>query len=162
MTDIRIRKYRPDDREAVIELVRELQIAEGKFYDRVKPPEDIGDWYLDGLLSSCEEQKGQIFLADESGVPVGYAVVLAEVPSEDSNPDEVAYLYAYISDLVVSEHLRGRGIGKMLLQKCESFARHHEAKWLRIGVLANNDPAVRAYESAGFRTLTMEMEKKLV
>ena len=161
MTDIRIRKYRPEDREAVIELVRELQVAEGAFFDRMKPPEEIGDWYLDGLLESCEDQKGQIFLADRDGVPVGYAVVLAEVPSSDSNPDEVDYLYAYVSDLVVSESLRGQGLGRLLLQKCESHARHHDAKWLRIGVLVENDRAVRAYEKAGFRPLTMEMEKKL-
>lgn len=161
MTDVRIRKYRSEDREPVIELVRELQIAEGRLYDRMKPPEEIGDWYLDDLLSTCEKQKGQIFLADRHGLVVGYAVVLAEVPSEDVSPDEVPYLYAFITDVSVTESLRGQGIGRMLMQKCEAYAREQKAKWLRIGVLVDNGPAVRTYEQAGFRALTMEMEKVL-
>lgn len=162
MSAIRIRKYQPEDREAVIELVRELQIAEGKVYDRMKPPEAIGDWYLDGLLDNCEKQKGQIFLADQAGMPVGYAAVMAEVPSEDVSPDEISYLYAFIMDLVVSEPLRGQGVGKLLLEKCEAYARSHDAKWLRIGVLVNNETAVRAYKGAGFSPLTMELEKPLL
>lgn len=161
MSTIRIRKYQPEDREAVIELVRELQIAEGKVYDRMKPPEAIGDWYLDGLLESCETQKGQIFLADKAGNAVGYAVVLAEVPSEEVSPDEVSYLYAFITDVAVTQNLRGQGVGKLLLQQCEAYARSHQAKWLRIGVLVKNEQAVQAYEKAGFAPLTMEMEKPL-
>jgi len=161
MSDTRIRKYREDDREQVIELVRELQIAEGKIYDRMKPPEAMGDWYLDDLLETCDKQKGQIFVADRAGAAVGYAVVLAEVPSEEVSPDEVSYLYAFITDVSVTQELRGQGIGKALLQKCEAYARSHNAKWLRIGVLVNNGTAVRAYEKAGFAPLTMEMEKIL-
>ena len=161
MSTIRIRKYRPEDRDAVIELVRELQIAEAKVYDRMKPPEAIGDWYIDGLLDNCAKQKGQIFLADQAGMPVGYAAVMAEVPSEDISPDEIPYLYAFIMDLLVSEHLRGQGIGRLLLEKCEAYARSYDAKWLRIGVLVNNEAAVRAYKGAGFAPLTMELEKPL-
>ena len=160
-SDVRIRKYRPDDRDAVIELVRELQIAEGKIYDRMKPPEAMGDWYLDDLLDSCEKQKGQIYVADQLGAVVGYAVVLAEVPSDEVSPDEISYLYAFITDVAVTESLRGQGIGKALLQKCETFARGHKAKWLRIGVLVNNRQAVRSYEKAGYVPLTMELEKPL-
>ncbi len=53
MTAIEIRDYAPEDKAALIGLVRELQVAEGAVYDRMKPPEAIGDWYVEGLIEAC-------------------------------------------------------------------------------------------------------------
>jgi len=155
-----IRDYVPDDRPALIALVRELQAAEAELYDRMKPPETIGDWYLDGLLDACRRRRGRILVATENGAPVGYAVILTEVPSE-AELDEVDYAYAYVQDQVVTQAARGRGIGAQLLARCEQIARDAGARWLRICVLAGNAGAVRIYEKSGFSPLFFEMEKRL-
>ena len=155
-----IRDYAPDDRPALIALVRELQAAEAAVYDRMKPPEAIGDAYVDGLLEACRRRRGRILIATENGAPVGYAVILTEVPSA-AELDEVAYSYAYVQDLAVTAAARGRGIGTQLLARCEAIAREAGARWLRICVLAENDGAVRAYRAAGFEPLFHEMEKPL-
>ena len=75
MTAIEIRDYAPEDKAALIGLVRELQVAEGEVYDRMKPPEAIGAWYLDGLLEACRRQAGQILVAEQAGRVLGYAVI---------------------------------------------------------------------------------------
>jgi len=157
---VAIRDYEPQDRPALIALVRELQAAEAAVYDRMKPPDAIGDWYLDGLLDACRRRRGRILVATEGGAPVGYAVILTEVPSE-AELDEVDYTYAYVQDLVVTEAARGRGSGSHLLANCEEIARDAGARWLRICVLADNDGAVRIYRKAGFAPLFFEMEKPL-
>lgn len=155
-----IRDYAPGDRPALIALVRELQVAEAEVYDRMKPPDEIGDWYVDSLLDSCRRQRGRILVAAETGAPVGYAVILTEVSSED-DIDEVDYTYAHVQDLAVTAAARGRGIGSRLLARCEEIARDAGARWLRISVLAGNPGAARVYRKSGFAPLIVKMEKRL-
>ncbi|MEM7223748.1 MAG: GNAT family N-acetyltransferase [Pseudomonadota bacterium] len=160
MTDLEIRDYQPGDRAALLALVRELQAAEGALYDRMKPPEAIGDWYVDGLLESCRTKQGRILVACDGGAPVGYAVILTEVSSEDEL-DEIDFTYAYVQDIAVGARMRRRGIGARLLGACEEIARAAGARWLRISVLSDNQPAVGAYLKTGFKPLFTELEKPL-
>jgi GNAT superfamily N-acetyltransferase len=155
-----IRDYAPGDRAALIALVRELQVAEAAVYDRMKPPEAIGDAYVDGLLEACRRRTGRILIAAENGTPVGYAVILTKVPSA-AVLDEVDYSYACVQDLAVTQDARRRGIGSRLLASCEEIARDAGARWLRITALAGNTAAVRAYGAAGFAPLFLEFEKPL-
>ena len=155
-----IRDYAPHDRPALLALIRELQVAEAEVYDRMKPPDAIGDWYVDSLLDSCRRQRGRILVATENGAPVGYAVILTEVSSAGAL-DEVDYTYAHVQDLAVTAAARGRGIGALLLARCEEIARDAGARWLRISVLAGNAGAERVYRRSGFTPLILKMEKRL-
>lgn len=155
-----IRDYVPDDRAALISLVRELQVAEAAVYDRMKPPEAIGDAYVDGLLAACRRRRGRILIASESGAAVGYAVILTEVPSA-AELDEVDYSYACVQDLAVTAAARRRGIGTELLARCEQIARDAGARWLRITALAGNAAAIGAYRAAGFAPQFIAFEKPL-
>ncbi len=155
-----IRDYAPDDRAALIALVRELQVAEAAVFDRMKPPDAIGDAYIDGLIEACRRRRGRILIASENGAALGYAVILTDVPSE-SELDEVPYSYAQIHDLAVTEAARRRGVGRQLLARCEEIAREAGARWLRITALAGNEAAVGAYHAAGFAPLFVTFEKTL-
>ena len=165
MTEIRIRSFEDRDRQAVIELARELQAKEIQYFDRLMPPEQFGDWYLDYLLKCCAEDKGEILVAEteaESGALsiVGYTVVLTEVSSQEE-VEEIDYTYAYVQDVAVTVRCRGRGIGSALLARGEQLAREAGAKWLRLTVLSENDDAVRVYRRAGFKPLLSTFEKPL-
>jgi len=160
MDSISIRPFEPEDRPGLIELARELQAAEASFYDRMKAPEEIGDWYVDYLLEACEEDEGQIFVATDGDALVGYAAVLTKVSSEDA-VDEIEHTYALVQDLAVSESFRGRGVGSQLLARSEDLARAAGARWLRLWVLTENAPAVRVYEKTGFKSLFSVLEKPI-
>ena len=83
-------------------------------------------------FSGTAKNSGRIFLAEADGAVVGFICVLAKVlPSAD---DGIAP-YAYISDLVVRAAHRGRGVGRELMMRAESFAREFGAKQLKVGVL---------------------------
>ena len=154
-----IRPYRDDDREAVVACVRALQSYETQFEPRMKAPEDLGGWYVDGQLEDCRQNKGVIFVAEVAGTVVGYTTVYAAVPCDD--PDEVAYDYAYVADVAVNPEQRGRGIGRSFLEAAEQHAREHGSKWLRISVLAQNRIAAGLYERFGFEPRVVELEKTL-
>ena len=155
-----IRPYREGDLSALITLIRELQAHEAALYDRMKPPEEMGLWYVDLLKKQCAEEDGTVLIAEADGVVVGYATILTNV-IEDGTGDEVRYTYAYVGDLVTAEAERGRGIARLLLEECERRAKAAGRDELRITVLALNRRARHIYRSFGFDDLLIDMRKSL-
>jgi GNAT superfamily N-acetyltransferase len=143
-----------------VALVRELQIHEGQYYDRLKPPEDIGPWYVERLNQETAKNKGSFLVAETDGIVVGYATLLTEMSSEGEK-DEVHYTCSYVSDLAVLESRRGEGIGRALLEECERLARAAGQKWLRLGVIAGNHSARRFYQRFGLEHRFLTLEKRL-
>lgn len=137
----------------------ELQDFERRIDSRRPAGDEIAKSYISDALTKCAECHGRIFVADEDGEIAGYATVLAKVRSGALDDGDLEY--AYVADLVVRETYRGQGFGSRLIAKAEAFARDEGAKWLRIGVLANNEVARSLYISAGFSELQIEFEKEL-
>ena len=59
----------------------------------------VASEYLKHLLARCREWNGKIFVAEGDGQIAGAVCVFGAVPSRE--PDEEAYEYAHVSDLVV-------------------------------------------------------------
>ncbi len=154
-----IRDYADADEDALIGLIRQLQIHEGRYYDRMLPPEDIAGWYIDALKADCRQHAGHIRMACTGGKVAGYCAILTRVEADDI--DETPYVYAYVSELAVAEKARGNGIGKALLADAERLARAAGAKWLRVSVLTRNTLAHEVYKSYGFADRLVNMEKPL-
>jgi GNAT superfamily N-acetyltransferase len=55
-----------------------------------------------------------------------------------------------VTDLVVHEEWRGRGIGRLMLEEAERLTREAGCKRLVIGALVANDKAERTYRAFGF------------
>lgn len=142
-----------------MELLWELQGYEREIEPRVKPPEMLSETYFDRHLAEIEQYGGAILIAENDGSPCGYAVYMTHYPNEDE--DEIDYTYAYVADLAVTAEVRGKGIGRQLLEACERGAREAGAKVLRISVLSQNQPAIGLYRSFGFSDRVTELEKPL-
>ena len=155
-----IREFVSADTRAIVALAREIQVAKAVYFDRKKPPDEIGDWYVEGLLESCRLNAGKLLVATRDDDICGYASILTMVANDDA-PDEIDYTYAYVQDLGVSESFRGSGIGSQLLEACEQVARRAGARWLRLDVLSDNTQAVKFYEKHALRPVYVSMEKAL-
>lgn len=155
-----IRDYEEADERQLLALVSELQDHEGAVFDRMKPGSAIGPWYVDVLKRDCAKYGGTILVAVEAGRLLGYATVMTAV-EQDGSDDEIAYTYAYVGDLAVLEAHRGEGIGRLLLEHCETRARAAGRRWLRIDVLARNARARDVYRRFGFAEHLVTMEKLL-
>ena len=155
-----VREYDPDtDFEGIRACLIELQDFERRI-DRRKPSGDeIADACISEALSKCAECHGRIFVADQKGEIAGYATVLAKVRSGALDEGDVEY--AYLADLIVRAAYRGRGIGRELITKAETYARDEGAKWLRVCVLAENQVARHLYDTSGFSELYVDFEKDL-
>jgi GNAT superfamily N-acetyltransferase len=157
---VTIREYKDSDEAQVVELARELQAFEAPLYKWGKPPEEIGPWYLEETKKWCAKNEGVILVAEHARALLGYATILTKCEA-DGTSDEVAYTYAHVADLLVTESARRQGIGKALLMACEKRARSKGRKIFRIGVLARNTGAIEAYCNFGFAPYHQTLEKIL-
>jgi GNAT superfamily N-acetyltransferase len=69
--------------------------------------------------------------------------------------------YGLVTDLIVDEEWRGRGIGRRLLDEAERLARSEGLRRLAIGVLDANGAAARIYRAFGFDDYMRIMTKEL-
>ena len=60
----------------------------------------------------------------------------------------------YLEDLYVREHLRGRGVGKLLLSRLASIAVEREYGRMEWSVLRWNESAIRVYDAIGAEPLS--------
>ncbi|HEY2386153.1 MAG TPA: GNAT family N-acetyltransferase [Candidatus Binatia bacterium] len=136
----------------------ELQEYERALEPAMPPGERVADEYLARMLERCREWDGAVFVAIDDGAVAGFVSVWAQVPPEPDEPDRP---YAFVSDVVVLERLRGRGIGRALLAAAERHARAGGAAVLRLDVMVGNAGARRLYEDEGFVPRRVEMAKPL-
>lgn len=157
---ITIREYRDADEPALIALLRELQAAELPHNENLKPPEDIGVWYVDRLRENCAAMSGVILMAVGGTGQQGCAVLYTAV-DEHEDAEERPHRYALVSELVVTASARGTGVGKALLAECERRAKSAGRGEVFIAVYAANATAQRLYRDAGFTEVKIRLKKAL-
>ncbi len=97
-------------------------------------------WSLD-LLSSGFENKWNLYLAaEEDGRLAGYGAVCV-IAGEGE-----------IQRIAVLEEFRRQGLGRKLLDAMVAAARNRGARAMTLEVRESNEPAIKLYFSAGFRT----------
>lgn len=70
--------------------------------------------------------------------------------------EQAAKLQPYLCSMAVRESERGRGLGRMLVEAVvqEAATTAPPGQWLLLQVEANNEPALKLYETCGFRRLS--------
>jgi ribosomal protein S18 acetylase RimI-like enzyme len=115
--------------------------------------------YLPQLVDSATRQQGRIFVAEEAGAPIGWAVCY--VNQHEPFVKEEERPYGYVSELFVDEAYRGRHVGRDLLTACENHFRTLGLKTVVIGALSQNTRAVNAYRAAGYADYAVNLRKLL-
>jgi ribosomal protein S18 acetylase RimI-like enzyme len=157
--EISIRPAEADDRPCLRCAIIELQEYERALHPTRLPGEAIADAYLTWLEHRTADQ-GIILVAHTGKEFAGFAACwvehqdnIAETP--DSN------VFGYVSDLCVMPTFRGRRIARLLLAAAERHLAATGVTRLRIGALAANRAARRAYRRAGFTPYAILLEKPL-
>jgi GNAT superfamily N-acetyltransferase len=91
--------------------------------------------------------KYRCLIAEWSGTPAGFAFFHYNYSTWRGQPG------LYLEDLFVLPEMRGKGIGKALLQKLAQIALDENCYGLRWMVLEWNTPALKFYESLGAELL---------
>jgi GNAT superfamily N-acetyltransferase len=156
---ITLRTALPIDRDTVIELIHQLNMVEADLTGDRRRDYAGAIGYYDELMQRLSRRKGRIILAEESGIAVGAMGF--------SLDQDAAYItdsvrnHGTVTDLIVREEWRGRGIGRMLLAEAERLTRAAGLKRLFIGVLVANEVAERTYRNFGFEPYVSILAKEL-
>ena len=154
-----IRVYKASDEEALRACVIQLQDIEREIFPKTADGAAIAKPYIEYRVEICRANRGRILVAEQCGQVVGYLAV--QIWDNSGEVHEEPYDYAYISDLLVLETQRGKGLGRALLDAAESFAKGEGIDLLRIGVLAGNKSVRRMYKNCGFDEHKVVLEKSI-
>lgn len=133
--DVVVRPFASGDATAF----RALNLEWVTAFFRVEPKDEAALSDPEGTILA---PGGQILLADSAGRTVG-CVALLPMPGD-----------AYeVAKMAVTPEARGRGVGRLLLGAAVAWARDRGARRLYLESNARLAPALRLYESAGFRHL---------
>ena len=89
------------------------------------------------------EPKYRCLIAEWDGAPAGFALFFFNYSTWLGKPG------LYLEDLFVLPEMRGKGIGKALLQKLAQIAVEENCYGMRWQVLEWNEPALKFYDSLG-------------
>lgn len=110
----------------------------------------------DEIRKAIRADDADFLLAERGGAVVGFALVgYAGWTPEFSCV--LPHRYARLEDLAVDEAVRGEGVGGELLAAAKRWARNRRLEYLELNVLAQNENAIRLYESQDFVEATKVM-----
>lgn len=155
---ITIRDYRQTDRDSAIGLFLALNRHEAAITGDRRTDLEAAVFCVDDMVNDAGDG-GAIRIAEWNGTVAGLLVFAVQ----EVEPYVEARLrrVGVVQDLVVSEALRGKGIGQALLEDAERLTRAAGLPRLKLTVLSGNDGAARAYARAGYRPYAEVMLKAL-
>ena len=159
MSGIALRTAEPSDRDALVRLIRTLNVYEAAITGDRLVTQAAAETYYAALIERVAKQEGRVLVAESDRRAIG---MLGLIVQEDQVfVREDVRRHGYVCDLVVDEEWRGKGIGRLLLAEAERCTREKGLKRLVIGVMAGNVGAERLYAELGFSVYAKAMMKAL-
>lgn len=144
--NIAVRPMRADDREEVLSMMRVFYASPAVHSNG---SEAIFAADIDACLSDNPFLEG--YIVEDDGIIKGYSMIAKSFSTEFGKP------CIWIEDLYIKEDLRGRGVGKVVLDFITS---QYTDCIFRLEVEEENERAVKLYTKCGFTPLPyVEMKK---
>jgi len=152
--EVIIRNALPSDRAFIFELSPRLAEVAGLVWHSDETIQKMQHDYIKEML----DQTGipQITLiAEKSQIPLGFIYACAR---KDEISGEAC---GTVPLLAVSPSAQGMGVGQLLMNSAEVWARNQGYRLLHLEVFANNKKAHGFYQKLGFKAETLHMIKPL-
>ena len=151
MENTMIRKAIRADLPVLFEFEQGVIAAERPF-DVTLAADPLHYYDLEAMLDAPDVA---LMVAESGGAVIGsgYARI------EKAKPYHRHANFAYLGFMYVLPAFRGKGVNRLLLAELDDWASGQGIKELRLDVYNRNEPAIRAYEKAGFVAHMLEMRK---
>ncbi len=153
MDDITIRRANDNDIAALLELYREFhEYYVRRVPERLRALKRYDDEHVLGPLTNLLRDTGAaLYVADHAGVLVGLAEVYLK--RDEPHPATVAHTHGHLQSLMVTEAMRGHGIGRQLAETAHRWAIEHGATEICLNIWEHPEGPQTFYEKLGYRTL---------
>ncbi|HCI81402.1 MAG TPA: hypothetical protein DHW02_17115 [Ktedonobacter sp.] len=151
---VHIRLATPHDYATIAEIAQESQ----NLHERAHPDiynKDTPGFTEEHIRHLIEGELTAVYVAEEENTIVGYELLRVHTPSyfDVFKPQTIAE----ISDIAVTETMRGKGVGYLLFEAVKEWAKSREAQRLELTVWEFNRHARAFYERQGMQTLHRTM-----
>ncbi len=112
-------------------------------------------------LEEVKKYEGKCYLALEDDKVVG--LIMGTIPPYDENDylDYKCPRKGVITELIVTQKIRSKGIGKALMEKLESYFKENGCEYSFVDVFAYNKNAIDFYSKRGYHPRMYVDVKKL-
>ena len=149
-----IRSAQESDRAFIFELSPRLAEVVKLAWHSDNSVQNMQDDYITEILD--KKSVPQITLiAEKSEIPLGFIHVCSH---KDSISEEIC---GTVPLLAVSPSAQNIGVGRLLMEAAENWAKEQGYRLLHLEVFANNDKARGFYQNIGFMPETLHMIKPL-
>jgi GNAT superfamily N-acetyltransferase len=138
---VRVRMAEEDDTPMILDFIRQLAVYEKLEHEVVADEERLRATLFG------DRPFAEVIIAEHAGEPAGFALFFHNYSTFLARPG------LYLEDLFVRPELRGRGIGKLLLQTLARIAIDRGCGRFEWWVLDWNEPAIRFYRRLGAQSM---------
>lgn len=152
-------EYKENVKDLLVELQQYLVDIDYFHYLKMKPRYREEMFKLD--MEIVKDNEGKIYLAIEDNKVLGLimgSVIERELEDELTNTCEKA---GEINELITTKDSRGKGIGKCLLNKIESYFKNIDCKKISIEVYGPNKNALNFYTKNGYEIIEYYVTKRI-
>ena len=152
---IRIRSASLNDQGFILSLVPRLVEFGPPSWRKVSQMINTDIQVLRDKFTSTSPDLAFFIAEDEHGVPLGF--IHLQTGTDYYQQDK----HGHIANLIVGREGEGRGIGRLLMEKGEEWARARGFRWLTLSVFAQNVRAREVYKRLGYGEDMMKYVKEL-
>lgn len=155
-------EYAENHAEAVKDLLVELQTYLASLDKRgvIVLKDNYRDGYFAYVTEEVQKHNGKIFLSEHCGNIVGLVVCKIFQGGGESEYTTSCPKVGFISDLVVTEHMRGKRIGHWLLREANDYFKQNGCEYTQLEVFAPNAEAFALYKKLGFGINCLYMSQR--
>lgn len=153
-------KYIEDVKDLLVEFEQYILTIDKDNLDKLHP--DYRDKIAILDLEEVNNNEGKCYLALKSNKVIG--LIMGYVRSYDKYDylDYKCPRSGEVSELIISKHSRGKGVGKELMNKMEEYFKFIGCEYIFIDVFAYNSSGVEFYSKEGYHTRMLNMMKKII
>ncbi len=152
-------KYLEDVRDLLVELEEYILTIDEDELDQLHPEYREKMALID--LEEVRKYEGKCYIAVEDNKAIG--LIMGTIPPYDENDylDYKCPRRGVITELIVTQKIRSKGVGKALMEKMEAYFKEQGCEWVLVDVFAYNTNAIDFYSRRGYHPRMHTDIKKL-
>jgi diamine N-acetyltransferase len=155
---IKVVQAKKEDYIGFIEVFKEVEELHrlNASWNFKKPDPIFSEEYYEKLIN---DENCMFFLAKEENEIVGYSIAYKKEAS--AIPILKNRKWIHIDDLSVKSNQRKKGIGSMIMEEIEKYAKKNNINQIELNVWLFNTNAIDFYEKKGYEAFSQRMKKTI-